>query len=223
MQRLRRVTGTRRPHPVLAAVGTFPESDEVLRLASRHAAALDTDLVVCHVNERGEDELTIEELQIRTHVITGRTDVDSFIVISQGLPAFEIGKLAAEFEASLVVIGDGAPHSLRVGGDALDRVLELGIPVLIARASPETHRIVVPDEPHAIEVGLRESMLFDGEVVQLDDGAPVTQILQVVTEQQAELIVVETTPGGVLARALDSSRRIVSEAPCSVLAVPPTR
>ncbi len=214
---------TRRPHPVLAAVKTLSDDDEVLRLASRHAAALDTDLVVCHVNERGADELSIEELQTRAHVITGRTDVDSCAVITQGLPAFEIGKLAAALEASLVVIGSGAPHSLRVCGDALDRVLELGIPVLIARASPETHRIVVPDEPHAIEVGLRESMLLDGEVIQLDDGARVTEILQAVTDQQAELVVVETQPGGVLARALDSSRRIVSEAPCSVLAVPPTR
>jgi nucleotide-binding universal stress UspA family protein len=214
---------TRRPHPVLATVKTLPDDDEVLRVASRHAAALDTDLVVCHITEGADDELTIEELQTRTHVITGRTEVDSFVVISHGLPAFEIGKLATAFDAALVVIGGGAPHSLRVGGDALDRVLERGIPVLIARESPDTHRIVVPDDPHAIEVGIRESMLFDGEVVQLDDGARVTEILQAVTEQKAELVVVETQPGGVLTRALDSSRRIVSEAPCSVLAVPPAR
>lgn len=199
---------TRRPKPVLAAVRDVPEGDQILRLASRHAAAQNTHLVVCHVRERDGDELTQDELEIRMHVITGRTEVDCIVVSAVGTPAIEIARVAREHDASLVVIGDGDRHDT-----TFEHILGLGIPVFVARVGPLSHCILVaadPAEPPVLDAARRESELFDGHMVASDPDHDT--IVRAAFEHDAELVVVGR-----------DARSVVSDVPCSVLAVPLAR
>jgi nucleotide-binding universal stress UspA family protein len=97
------------------------------------------------------------------------------IVIENGAPDAGVVETAEQFEASLLVVGAGVRQGMKesVLGTVSDRVVRYAhCPVLVARRSPGSHRIVVATDfsdkaAPAVEAGVEASKLLDAKVTLL--------------------------------------------------------
>lgn len=119
-----------------------------------------------------------------------------------------------------------------VGSDATedsDRLVELGAALALQLRGGVilVHAVGVESEarPHRVErqVHTLEAALADAYEIHVEAGSPQAAILETAGSAQASLIVIGgSRPGGL--RPLGSvAERIVHEAPCSVLVIPPAR
>jgi nucleotide-binding universal stress UspA family protein len=113
------------------------------------------------------------------------------------------------------------------GGEESDRLVELGASLALRFGGGVmlVHAVGVESKsrPHKIErqVGMLEAMLADACEVHVEPASPHSVIVEVAASGQASLILMGSRrPDGL--RAIGSvSERVVHEAPCSVLVLPP--
>jgi nucleotide-binding universal stress UspA family protein len=131
--------------PVLAAIDLGRTTASVLRHADRHARAAHDELVVCHVGSARADN----EVMAHTTTVTGRDHAEFESVVVPGAPAAEILRTAAWHTADLVVVGESRHTGMRRWfrpGTMRGVLRRSTVPVLVARDSPQTGRVVVASE-----------------------------------------------------------------------------
>jgi nucleotide-binding universal stress UspA family protein len=141
---------------ILVATDLGPDGDEAIRQANAWANLHGATLMACTVLPtpfvrptspiNGDPFWPAQEmLRARLANIAGRPADEAIIAIRHGAPFVEIGKLAEELEADLIVLGsrqrNGLRRSLR-GGTAEQVVRAAFRPVLIAKPSPSSASVL---------------------------------------------------------------------------------
>ncbi len=162
---MRKATDARGVETVLVATDLSPAADEALRQGHGRARA-GASLIVCHVIPRfsavpglspeGDEPAPVQFLELRRRVseevvrrtvsVTGRKAEEFEVLLDDGDAYASIVARAEERRADLIVVGShGATGLARVLlGSVADKVIRYAhCPVLIARPSKLTHRILV--------------------------------------------------------------------------------